>query len=210
MTDLKQNTMGAATCLTCVAGMSVHADIITNGSFEADTVSPTDSFTYADDWSNARTASTAPLLANEGTNRTFTGDDSTVISQLTGTSASAGDLLTLDFFGNSAAAGRGWVGSVTLDGGSGTKVVLGSITLNMDASVATWDQANAAATTFSVSAVQIATAGAGATYGVEFVGTTGSGFKGLDSVSLDVVPEPGSLALLGLGGLLVAARRRRA
>lgn len=31
----------------------------------------------------------------------------------------------------------------------------------------------------------------------------------IDSFTLEVVPEPGSLALLGLGGLLVAARRRR-
>lgn len=33
---------------------------------------------------------------------------------------------------------------------------------------------------------------------------------GLSEVRFDTVPEPGSLALLGLGGLLVASRRRRA
>lgn len=32
----------------------------------------------------------------------------------------------------------------------------------------------------------------------------------LDNVSLTVIPEPGSLALLGLGGILIASRRRRA
>ena len=32
----------------------------------------------------------------------------------------------------------------------------------------------------------------------------------IDNVSVDVVPEPGSLALLGLGGLAVFRRRRRA
>lgn len=37
----------------------------------------------------------------------------------------------------------------------------------------------------------------------------GSGFAVSNSVVVDVVPEPTSLALLGLGGLLVSRRRRR-
>ncbi|MGB0766815.1 MAG: PEP-CTERM sorting domain-containing protein [Phycisphaeraceae bacterium] len=41
------------------------------------------------------------------------------------------------------------------------------------------------------------------------VGFTGSNTQGLSGVAFEVVPEPGSLALLGLGGLLVASRRRR-
>lgn len=36
----------------------------------------------------------------------------------------------------------------------------------------------------------------------------GGAYAIYDGVSLDVVPEPGSLALLGLGGLLIARRRR--
>jgi len=35
-----------------------------------------------------------------------------------------------------------------------------------------------------------------------------SGNAGAGDVTIDVVPEPGSLALLGLGGLLIARRRR--
>ncbi|MBX2852496.1 MAG: PEP-CTERM sorting domain-containing protein [Phycisphaeraceae bacterium] len=37
---------------------------------------------------------------------------------------------------------------------------------------------------------------------------TGNDQIGLDNISLELVPEPSSLALLGLGGLLVARRRR--
>ena len=41
---------------------------------------------------------------------------------------------------------------------------------------------------------------------------TGSSFNPtayIDNITVDAVPEPGSLALLGLGGLLIAQRRRR-
>ena len=188
---------------TCTAASAVN--VIVNGSFENTTVGS------ADNWTNASTADSAPLLAQDGTLRTFTGDDTTIISQQTGTVALTDDILTLDFWGNSSIAGRGWVGTIILDGGSGGRVVLDSITLNMDASAAAWDQANAASSTYTVTAADLATAGAGATYGVEFVGTTGSGFKGLDSVSLDVtsVPEPSSTTLLGLGGLALILRRRK-
>lgn len=40
------------------------------------------------------------------------------------------------------------------------------------------------------------------------VGNTGDNFKRVVSASFDAVPEPSSLALLGLGGLLIARRRR--
>ena len=36
----------------------------------------------------------------------------------------------------------------------------------------------------------------------------GQGSTTWNNVNIDVVPEPGSLALLGLGGLLIARRRR--
>ncbi|MEM9020590.1 MAG: PEP-CTERM sorting domain-containing protein [Planctomycetota bacterium] len=40
-------------------------------------------------------------------------------------------------------------------------------------------------------------------------GGTSGGELDIDRITLTAVPEPGSLALVGLGGLLVAARRRR-
>ena len=40
-------------------------------------------------------------------------------------------------------------------------------------------------------------------------GLNWSGYREIDLVGTATVPEPGSLALLGLGGLLVASRRRR-
>lgn len=42
---------------------------------------------------------------------------------------------------------------------------------------------------------------------LRFAGATSSAI--IDNVSIDVVPEPGSLALLGLGGLLIGVRRRK-
>lgn len=50
---------------------------------------------------------------------------------------------------------------------------------------------------------------AGQTLGVAF-GVTGGTQSEWDNVRLTAVPEPGSLALLGLGGLLVVRRRRSA
>ena len=54
-----------------------------------------------------------------------------------------------------------------------------------------------------------ATAGSvGGTLGVLVENNTTTGFLNFDEISIDVVPEPSSLALLGLGGLMMARRRR--
>lgn len=49
---------------------------------------------------------------------------------------------------------------------------------------------------------------AGTEITLQFVSTTGDDTVRVNSIAFSVVPEPGSLALLGLGGLLIARRRR--
>jgi hypothetical protein len=185
------------------------ANVITNGSFET-TEGPS-----AVGWVNAQTATGGALGANDGLNRTFTGDDSTFVYQVTPVTVTGiGQTFVLDFYGNSGVAGRGWIGEVfwTTDGGTTRTPFEGSaITLTMDGNGAAWEQANPGAVSYALTSDDVTAAGVGASLGVQFVGTPGSTFKGLDSVSLDVnpVPEPSAAALLGLAGLAFVTRRRR-
>ena len=56
----------------------------------------------------------------------------------------------------------------------------------------------------------VANSGVGVTFlAISAAGTTGSDF-GFEDITLTAVPEPASLALLGLGGLAIAGRRRSA
>lgn len=211
-----KNNMKISFSLVSLVAASLTAnasDVIADGGFEGVTAA---NGTLPASWTGAGgswgTADSSVLGANDGVNRAFTGDLTSTLSQLTSAVALEGDIVTLDFYGNAAnnAPGRIWSGTVFLDGGSGTKVDLGTIDLTMDTTQGSWQQANIAATSFTVTSANLITAGAGATYGVEFIQTGSSGFVGLDSVSLTIVPEPGSYALLaGLTGLVWVMVRRR-
>ena len=115
---------------------------------------------------------------------------------LSGYTIQAGDEFTIGFVGKTWDGNSEWTATLFYD--SPTNVI-GSYVTAVDG---TW-------TAYSNPTAIEATAGSiGGTLGISFL-NTGSGFANLDNVSVNVVPEPATIGLLGIfgAGMFVARRR---
>lgn len=199
----------AAACAVA-ASTSQAASVIADGSFEGAATTTTLPVPWVGTGTQYGQDTAGALGSADGTYRVFTGNGTDTIHQVSSHTIQVGDVITLDFWVNSVPDGRGFTGTLfwTNDGGAtrtpltGTNAAIALVVADGDTTA--WEQANAGALAYTVTAGD---AGIDQTLGVEFLGT--AGFKGLDLASVDVVPEPGAFALLGLGGLGLMFRRRR-
>lgn len=176
--------------------------------FTAATVGSTDSANYFNAQSAALAADARVWFANQGWDVSFTG------SLAAGTTSIDLDTLDLTSFVTSNSGtyrstsntDRSWTLTITGDNGYGTQSASTTTTFNQPPNAPTLS-------TIDLSSLGDLVANENYTFtlGVRYVNGDQT-YMALDSIAFngEVIPEPASLVLLGIGSLLIAGRRRRA
>lgn len=214
----------AATTLA-IAGQASAAIMVTNGDFESPNISAGDQIQDVPDWFDS-TGDFTSWHRGESTDPQENGTQMLALGPGSGDAYAYQSLGTLDFDGGSldwsldqtrfadgnASAGlivRFYAGNAV--GADGTAIgTLGLTQIGSDAVIAAFgsDPAGTGSAT-QIGSVDLTGLTAGTQVWIELEGTGDGGFAPFDNVVVSQVPEPSSLALLGLGGLCMMKRRRR-
>ena len=213
--------MLAAVLVSCLAAVVQGGEItIVNPSFEDPFTGHTNNATPTG-WSVEGSSWGTELGPYDGDQCMFVGsygDDHATLFQLTDHEIAEGDEFTLTFYAKFTWNSGNWPGtyegSLYYDTGDGVRNTLG--TAGATFAGAGWGEGESYSwIEYNIDVViEAGSPAIGNNIGFAYQNLTGGtagwgSWTGCDLVSLEVVPEPASMALLGIGGITLLRRRRR-
>ena len=218
---MMKKLLSIAVIVSCLAAAAQCGEItIVNPSFE-DPFTGHENSALPDGWSVEGSSYGTELGPYDGEQCMFVGsygEESATLYQLTDHTIAAGDEYELTFYAKFTWNSGNWPGeyqgNLYYDTGDGTRVSLGTAGATFDAGGYDPGQSYAWIEYEIELEILEGDAAIGSKIGFSFTNLTGGtegwgSWTGCDLVSLQVVPEPTSLALLGVGAMSLIRRKRK-